>query len=225
MDAPRQDGAGGYRGQKQIWFLLRMVGRDCDVRLRASGHPEFDAWRWHDYWVPLEAVIDFKRDVYARRCANCTATCSRPRAAGGARGARRASRHRRINRRHWFFDLINRGGWLRLDPCSGSPHDQARQPAALETTPRNAALSARASSSTRNCAPCTSRAPHLQFEDELLIRYQVQGDAARRAHLRGGGHPGRARRYNPLLPDGGNWKATLFIEYPEVESGGACSSG
>jgi len=53
-----------YRGQKQIWFLLRMVGRDCDVKLRASGHPEFDAWRWHDYWVPLEAVIDFKRDVY-----------------------------------------------------------------------------------------------------------------------------------------------------------------
>src|SRR2546423_13487581 len=55
---------GGYRGQKQIWFLLRMVGRDCDVKLRASGHPEFDAWRWHEYWVPLEAVIDFKREVY-----------------------------------------------------------------------------------------------------------------------------------------------------------------
>jgi putative (di)nucleoside polyphosphate hydrolase len=53
-----------YRGQKQIWYLLRMVGRDCDVKLRASGHPEFDAWRWHEYWVPLEAVIDFKRDVY-----------------------------------------------------------------------------------------------------------------------------------------------------------------
>ena len=59
-----KDGNAGYRGQKQIWFLLRMVGRDCDVRLRASGHPEFDAWRWHDYWVPLEAVIDFNRDVY-----------------------------------------------------------------------------------------------------------------------------------------------------------------
>jgi putative (di)nucleoside polyphosphate hydrolase len=53
-----------YRGQKQIWFLLRMVGRDCDVKLRASGHPEFDAWRWHDYWIPLENVIDFKREVY-----------------------------------------------------------------------------------------------------------------------------------------------------------------
>jgi putative (di)nucleoside polyphosphate hydrolase len=53
-----------YRGQKQIWFLLRMVGRDCDVKLRASGHPEFDAWRWHSYWVPFDAVIEFKRDVY-----------------------------------------------------------------------------------------------------------------------------------------------------------------
>ena len=57
-------GKGGYRGQKQIWFLLRMTGRDCDVKLRGSGHPEFDAWRWHDYWVPLDAVIEFKREVY-----------------------------------------------------------------------------------------------------------------------------------------------------------------
>ena len=60
----RRDWRGTYRGQKQIWYLLRMVGRDCDVRLRASDKPEFDAWRWHDYWVPLDAVIDFKRDVY-----------------------------------------------------------------------------------------------------------------------------------------------------------------
>jgi putative (di)nucleoside polyphosphate hydrolase len=62
----REQGSGrpAYRGQKQIWFLLRMTGRDCDVKLRASGHPEFDAWRWHEYWVPLETVIDFKRDVY-----------------------------------------------------------------------------------------------------------------------------------------------------------------
>ena len=57
---------GTYRGQKQIWFLLRLCGRDCDISLRASGHPEFDAWRWHDYWVPLESVIEFKREVYRR---------------------------------------------------------------------------------------------------------------------------------------------------------------
>ncbi len=60
----RRDWRGTYRGQKQIWYLLRLVGRDCDVNVRASGRPEFDAWRWNDYWVPLEAVIDFKREVY-----------------------------------------------------------------------------------------------------------------------------------------------------------------
>jgi putative (di)nucleoside polyphosphate hydrolase len=60
----KREWRGTYRGQKQIWFLLRLVGRDCDISLRASGHPEFDAWRWHDYWVPLESVIDFKREVY-----------------------------------------------------------------------------------------------------------------------------------------------------------------
>ena len=53
-----------YRGQKQIWFLLRMVGRDSDVCLRATDHPEFDAWRWSPYWIPLDVVIDFKREVY-----------------------------------------------------------------------------------------------------------------------------------------------------------------
>jgi putative (di)nucleoside polyphosphate hydrolase len=62
----RRDWRGNYRGQKQIWFLLRLIGRDCDVRLRASPKPEFDAWRWHDYWVPMEAVIEFKRGVYQR---------------------------------------------------------------------------------------------------------------------------------------------------------------
>lgn len=60
----RRDARGHYRGQKQIWFLLQLVGRDCDMNLRATSHPEFDAWRWNEYWVPLEAVIEFKRGVY-----------------------------------------------------------------------------------------------------------------------------------------------------------------
>jgi len=62
----RRELRGNYRGQKQIWYLLRLLGRDCDVCLRRSERPEFDAWRWHDYWVPLESVIEFKRDVYER---------------------------------------------------------------------------------------------------------------------------------------------------------------
>jgi putative (di)nucleoside polyphosphate hydrolase len=41
-----------------------LVGRDCDVCLRASPHPEFDAWRWNDYWLDINAVIEFKRAVY-----------------------------------------------------------------------------------------------------------------------------------------------------------------
>ena len=53
-----------YRGQKQIWFLLRLVGLDSDIQLRASDHPEFDAWRWVPFWIQLDAVIDFKREVY-----------------------------------------------------------------------------------------------------------------------------------------------------------------
>jgi putative (di)nucleoside polyphosphate hydrolase len=65
----RRDWRASYRGQKQIWFLLRLVGRDCDVKLRASGHPEFDAWRWHGYWVPVESVIEFKREVYTQALA------------------------------------------------------------------------------------------------------------------------------------------------------------
>ena len=62
----RRDNRGLYRGQKQIWFLLRLTGRDCDVSLRASSHPEFDAWRWNEYWVPMDVVVDFKREVYRR---------------------------------------------------------------------------------------------------------------------------------------------------------------
>ena len=60
----RREWRGSYKGQKQIWFLLRLVGRDNDVSLRATSKPEFDAWRWNDYWVPLDAVIEFKRAVY-----------------------------------------------------------------------------------------------------------------------------------------------------------------
>lgn len=53
-------------GQKQVWFLLRMVGSESDVRLNVSRQPEFDYWRWVDYWYPVRAVVSFKREVYQR---------------------------------------------------------------------------------------------------------------------------------------------------------------
>lgn len=53
-------------GQKQIWFLLRMLGAEADVKLDLSERPEFDHWRWVDYWYPISAVVPFKRTVYRR---------------------------------------------------------------------------------------------------------------------------------------------------------------
>lgn len=60
----RRDARGHYKGQKQIWFLLQLLGYDWDLNLRATNHPEFDAWRWNYYWVPLDVVVEFKRAVY-----------------------------------------------------------------------------------------------------------------------------------------------------------------
>lgn len=60
----RRDSKGIYKGQKQIWFLLRLVARDSSISLRTSATPEFDAWKWHPFWVPLDVVIEFKRQVY-----------------------------------------------------------------------------------------------------------------------------------------------------------------
>ena len=60
----RRDARGIYKGQKQIWYLLQLLGQDWHLNLRATNHPEFDAWRWNDYWVPLDVVVEFKRGVY-----------------------------------------------------------------------------------------------------------------------------------------------------------------
>ena len=53
-------------GQKQIWFLLRLVGAESDVQLEANEKPEFEAWRWAFYWAPLKDVVFFKQTVYRR---------------------------------------------------------------------------------------------------------------------------------------------------------------
>mgnify|MGYP001211463963 CR=1 FL=1 len=53
-----------FRGQKQMWYLLRMLADDTEVRLDHSEQPEFDEWRWVDYWLPPRKVVSFKRSVY-----------------------------------------------------------------------------------------------------------------------------------------------------------------
>lgn len=51
-------------GQKQKWFLLGLEVPEEEIDLTRSAQPEFDAWRWVEYWHPLQEVIDFKREVY-----------------------------------------------------------------------------------------------------------------------------------------------------------------
>lgn len=57
---------GGCVGQKQVWFLLRLTAEETRIRLDRAAAPEFDAWRWVDYWEPLDRIVHFKRDVYRR---------------------------------------------------------------------------------------------------------------------------------------------------------------
>jgi len=53
-------------GQKQRWFLLRLTCADERVNLEQSATPEFDRWRWVEFWRPVKEVIYFKRRVYAQ---------------------------------------------------------------------------------------------------------------------------------------------------------------
>jgi hypothetical protein len=57
----------------------------------------------------------------------------------------------------------------------------------------------------------------LQFEDELTIRYQVQEMLRIERIFEEEGIRHELEAYNPLVPDGGNWKATMLIEYPDAE--------
>lgn len=51
-------------GQKQKWYLLKLVASEQKVRLDLSDSPEFDSWRWIDYYEPQDNVIFFKKQVY-----------------------------------------------------------------------------------------------------------------------------------------------------------------
>ena len=53
-------------GQKQKWFLLKLVSNEQKVRLDLSDSPEFDSWRWIDFHEPEQQVIFFKRQVYTQ---------------------------------------------------------------------------------------------------------------------------------------------------------------
>jgi len=55
---------GRFRGQRQKWFAMRFTGSDADIALDTA-HPEFDAWRWMTANDLLDAIVPFKRALYA----------------------------------------------------------------------------------------------------------------------------------------------------------------
>ncbi|HLX80840.1 MAG TPA: DUF3501 family protein [Burkholderiales bacterium] len=57
----------------------------------------------------------------------------------------------------------------------------------------------------------------LIFEDEVTVRYQVQEMLRIERIFEEDGIRGELEAYNPLIPDGANWKATMLLEYPEPE--------
>ncbi|MEK6637561.1 MAG: RNA pyrophosphohydrolase [Pseudomonadota bacterium] len=55
---------GRYRGQRQIWFLMRFLGTDSDIDI-ATEHEEFRAWRWAAPEQLTNLIVPFKRELYA----------------------------------------------------------------------------------------------------------------------------------------------------------------
>ena len=60
--------------------------------------------------------------------------------------------------------------------------------------------------------------PHaaLYFEDHLTIQYQVQEMLRAERIFESAGIDEELAAYNPLIPDGSNWKATFMLEYDDV---------
>lgn len=53
-------------GQKQKWYLLKLEAEESAISFNNGYKPEFDHWRWVNYWHPLSKVVTFKREVYRR---------------------------------------------------------------------------------------------------------------------------------------------------------------
>jgi putative (di)nucleoside polyphosphate hydrolase len=54
---------GRYRGQTQMWFAMRFLGRDSDIDIDTQ-HPEFDAWKWSRIESLPEMIVPFKQALY-----------------------------------------------------------------------------------------------------------------------------------------------------------------
>lgn len=55
-----------FSGQKQRWFLLKLMVNVKNIKFDCTKNPEFKAGKWVDYWYPLQDIVDFKREAYEK---------------------------------------------------------------------------------------------------------------------------------------------------------------
>ena len=56
---------GKFRGQKQKWFIVKFIGDESEINLKTK-HPEFIEWKWIDYNLLPDVIVDFKKEVYLK---------------------------------------------------------------------------------------------------------------------------------------------------------------
>ncbi len=113
----RKSGTPVCVGQKQRWFLLRLRSGEDAIRLDVHEKPEFDAWRWVDYWHPVREVIFFKRGVYRQALGELAPLIGAPpRPPGSAR------------RRPGGGSGAGEGGDRALESGSGAPEPSGARP-------------------------------------------------------------------------------------------------
>ena len=56
---------GKFRGQKQKWYIVKFLGNDEEINLNTK-HPEFIEWKWINYNLLTDVIVDFKKEVYEK---------------------------------------------------------------------------------------------------------------------------------------------------------------
>ncbi len=56
---------GRFRGQKQKWFIVRFLGKENEINLNTK-YPEFIEWKWVNYEILPNIIVDFKKKVYEK---------------------------------------------------------------------------------------------------------------------------------------------------------------
>lgn len=56
---------GKFKGQKQIWYVLRFRGKDEDININTY-RPEFRSWKWVEKEELLKLIVPFKKELYGR---------------------------------------------------------------------------------------------------------------------------------------------------------------